>query len=89
MSQREAAKKFRVTLYEYRKWETDTVPYPRQLLDIGKLKQHEACFIARRREGLTLTELSECVGISVNWLCEIERGEQPADKLVKYWKSRR
>ena len=82
-SQREAAADYGVTLYCYRRWEDDEEKPPGVAL--GKLLPHEACFIRRRRAGITLAQLAATLGVSRWWLCKMEYGKANTDRLVAHW----
>jgi DNA-binding XRE family transcriptional regulator len=52
----------------------------------GSLTENEIATIKRRREGMTQPELAEELGISVNWLCRMEKGSAPMNEdLREYW----
>lgn len=63
---------------EYHEWALTCPP-------IGKLELHEECFLLRRRQGLTLRELSRMIGLSIWWICQIEQGKAPVGTLRDYW----
>lgn len=85
-SQDEAGARLGVSRYRYRKWESDeyTDPGPPRA-NIGALKPFESCLIRRRRAGVSLAELAEAVGVTRWWLCQMEGGDAPADRLVAFW----
>jgi transcriptional regulator with XRE-family HTH domain len=85
-SQLDAADYYDVTLYRYRKWEDDAEEPPAEAKPkLGKLRDFEACHVLRVRRGVELQNLAAALDMTPNWLCEIERGRQPAAKLVRYW----
>ena len=76
-----------ITLAAYRLVEADS---PSAEFDIaapaiGKLLDYEACTILRRRDDLTLDEMSKRVGLSKFLLCQIERGKANPTTLVDFW----
>lgn len=78
-----------VTLYRYRQWEADAEETPKEhRAKLGKLHEHEACFMLRVRSGIPLRQLARRLGVTPNWLCEIEHGRQPAGRLVAYWQKK-
>lgn len=89
LSQVERAECFGVTLYGYRAWEAGTKQPPARVVPkFDKLHDYEACYVLRRRRGLALQDLATQLGMTSNWLCEIEHGRQPATKLLAHWRRR-
>lgn len=87
LSQRKAARHFRANLYSYRQWEapnSSETPSVR----LSNLKPFEVCYLRRLRAGKSLTGLASELGMTANWLCEIEHGRRPVDKLAKFWQKR-
>ena len=82
-SQREAATGFSVSLYRYRRWESDQDKPPN--VSLGQLKPHEGCFMRRRRAGISLKTLADVLGVSRWWLCQMEYGNVATDRLVQHW----
>lgn len=72
-----------ISLYRYRAWELDMGDAPK--VGIGALRPHERLFIARRRYGVSLRDLADESGLSVNWICRIERGDAPPEALERFW----
>lgn len=74
-----------MSLYEYRRLEAgelegmDRAPLP------GGLRDHERCYVARLRADLRLEDLAPKVGVTMFWLCQMERGSAPVETLVAYW----
>lgn len=85
MSQVDAAERFRVSLYHYRGWETDTRECPHEVA-VGRLELFEQCFILRRRSGLRMRKIAGKIGVSRWWVCQMERGEVDARRLVSFWR---
>lgn len=85
LSQVKAAKKAKVSLFAYRQWEQDVekAPAPK----IGKLEDHEQCYILRRRAGWTTQELADELEVCRWWLCQMERGAIDTQPLVAYWQA--
>lgn len=83
-SQAQAAKRFSMSLYAYRRIETGDAE-TRIELPIGRLEPFEVCFLRRRRTGEALHELASRMGLSRWWLCQMERGEVDAARLVTFW----
>lgn len=86
-SQVEAAKHYGCTLYSYRAFEADKTSN-REGLSVGRLANHERCFLLRKRAGLSLQALAKRLGVTPNWLVEIEHGRQSVARLAAYWKRR-
>jgi len=86
--QAQAARRHRVSLYRYRRWESgaelDEIPRPR----LGRIQAHERCLIARMRAGLTVAEFAELAGVSRWWLIRMEAGKVPVDRLLEAWSRR-
>ena len=83
-TQAKAAAEHGVHFAKYAAWEKDQgddIPS----VKVGRLEEHEQCFILRRREDLTQDALAEALGCSVNWLCMMERGDAPVARLLAYW----
>ena len=83
-TQSENAKNWDVSLYVYRRWEadiTDDIP----TVAIGKLSEQEQCFLLRKRKGQTLAATAKELDICRWWLCQMESGEAPIDRLRAYW----
>ena len=86
MSQRQMAKRHGVSLYCYRGAEAGEVagiPVP----SLGQIEPFEKCFVLRLRSGQRLAEVAADMGVSINWLSAMERGKQPAEELVSYWRA--
>lgn len=98
MSQRQAAAHHGMTLYSYRQWENDTpldaeaAGYHQERLwpklSLHRLEPWEACFILRRRSGISLEELAKTIGVSRWWLCKMEYGRENANRLIEHWRSK-
>lgn len=86
--QARAARRHRVSLYRYRRWEEgaelDGIPRPR----IGQVHEHERCMLARLRAGISVAELAKAAGVSRWWLIQMEKGEAPVDRLLAAWSRR-
>jgi transcriptional regulator with XRE-family HTH domain len=88
MSQSEAAEKFGVSLTRYQRWETGKEkPDKKYNIELkGKeLSPAERCFIARRRQGLTLAEVSEQVGYCKMWVNRMELGQLDPKPLLQFY----
>jgi len=85
-TQREEADARGVPYVMYRRWESDEGDPPNESL--GDLKDHEVCYVLRRRAGLSLSQVAAQVGCSRWWACQMETGRASSDKLIQYWKAR-
>ena len=87
-TQMKESRAYKTPVRAYRLWESDerssTAPQPR--IKIGRLKEHEQCFLLRRRRKMTLLEAAKGVGVCRWWLRRMEKGEVSADRLVEYWR---
>lgn len=86
LNQVQAAAEYGVHLDVYRDWEADrrVKDQPRKVL--GHLKNHEACFIQRRRTGLSQKQLAERLDCTRLWVNQMENDLAPCDRLVEYWR---
>lgn len=57
-----------------------------RLPPLGRLAQHEVCFILRRRAGLTQREVAAQLGRSTRWVTMMEIGEAPIRELWEFWR---
>lgn len=48
--------------------------------------ERERYWLLRRRAGLTQAEVASDLGVSRLWVCRMERGGAPADRLREYWR---
>jgi len=80
-SQRQAAKRLGVSLYRYRRWERSE-EQPPKLMPLGMLKLHEKCFLTRRRADVPAHVVALELGVSDEWLTQMEYGRQPCQKLA-------
>jgi hypothetical protein len=87
-TQADAARRHRVTYREYRALERDEqkdLPRVRRPA-IRRLRVYEWCLVRRRRAGLSLVDVSEALGVSSWWVCQMEAGTAPPDRLVQFWR---
>lgn len=84
MSQDRAAKHWGVSPWEYRLWENGERS-SQPPVKLGRLEDHEACFIARRRAGMTRLEMAKAIGMSHYPITQMERGRTSPERLVEYW----
>lgn len=86
-SQARAARRYGVSLYQYRQWENAEEPPPAGAGDsVGELEPHEWCLLERLRSGLPSTKVARAAGCSRWWLTQMERGLKPADRLLAAWR---
>jgi len=83
-TQAQAAEEQGVSLYVYRRWEADTVADAPKV-GVGRLDEYEQYFLLRKRSGRTLAETAEELDVCRWWLCQMESGEAPIDRLRDYW----
>ena len=83
-TQKEAAARFDVSLDMYSRWERglDTRA-PRQ--KIGRLEDHDVCFLYRRRSNKTQEEIATALKCCRWWVNKMEQGTAPVDDLISYW----
>ncbi|MCK5639571.1 MAG: XRE family transcriptional regulator [Gammaproteobacteria bacterium] len=83
-TQKNAAARFGVSLDMYSRWERGLDPRaPRQ--KIGRLENHEVCFLYRRRSNKTQEEIAEALDCCRWWVNKMEQGNAPCDDLISYW----
>ncbi len=83
-SQRQAADAHGISLYRFRRWESDDEVGP--VVRLGGLLEHEVCHILRRRAGIQLEDLAEELGVSRWGLCKMEYGRAASiEVLTKHW----
>lgn len=88
MTQVQAARKLGISLYEYRRLEAGELEDAERAALPGGLRDNERCYIARQRASLRLEDLAPKVGVTMFWLCQMERGTAPTETLVAYWQAR-
>jgi len=81
-----AARRHKTDVDTYRTWEQGGRGAPTPA--VGRVAEHEICFILRLRRELTLADLAPKLGVCRYWLHRMENGSAPAAQLVKYWSSR-
>ena len=82
-TQFEKAVELGMCMAQYRSMELD---HTRAVyVSLGKLEEHEAFTLLRRRKGLTKVELAERIGVSSYWLGQMEAGTAPIDRLRRFW----
>lgn len=84
LTQAEAAKKHKVSLYQYRRWEEDKQPGAPDVA-VGRLAPHEQCYVERITRGVSLAAQAKKMGISRWWLRQMERGTANPERLIAYW----
>lgn len=86
-TQDEAAARWGVSPWAYRCWERGGNGAPTGIR-LGRLADHESCFLMRRHWGMSRKECAAAMGISQGWLTQMERGQVCAEKLAEFWSSR-
>ena len=86
LSQEDAAKRQNVSLHQWRQWERGSGEAPE--VELTELQTAEKCFLLRRRARKTLKTVADEVGVTEYWLGQMERGQEPCEKLAAYWESR-
>ncbi len=82
-TQREAAKKLKVSLGAYSMMELAKVPAKR--VTIGRLAAHERCLLQRRRAGYSQVRVAKELGYCRWWVNQMEHGKIDASPLIEYW----
>lgn len=85
-TQVQEAARYGLTLAQYRDMELGNAAVPGRIgLAIGKLLDHEACYLMRRRSGLSVGEVAEEVGCCRYWFHLMETGVKDPARLIDYW----
>lgn len=84
LTQAQAAKKYKVSLFRYRAWEVDEATGVPDVA-IGVLAPHERCYVERISRGVSLAAQAKKMGISRWWLRQMERGTANPERLIAYW----
>jgi len=84
LTQSKSAKERKVSLYTYRRWEADELDAVPKV-SVGRLSEAEQCFLLRKRKGMSLADAAKEIDICRWWLCQMESGEAPIDRLLAYW----
>lgn len=89
-NQIQAAERHEVSLDMYSRWERGLDPRsPRPFLIAGELKEHETCFLTRRRAGITQKHVAVEMNYCRWWVNRMERGDAPCHDLTAYWRKRK
>lgn len=85
-NQKKAAAYYKVPYVTYNFAETGKAKnFKYKEVDLLPLKDHEKCFIFRRRAEKTQEEIATKIGCGVLWLRLQELGRVPCPKLSLYW----
>jgi len=84
-SQEEAAIRWGVSVYKYREAEAGRRREPKIRPRFTVVRDYEACFILRTRAGKSVAQMANEMKVSAWWLTQMERGDQPASDLVRFW----
>lgn len=82
-TQRQAARRLKVSLGEYSAIETGKQDAKR--VAIGRLTANERCVLQRRRAGYTQLEIAKDLGVCRWWVNQMESGRQDCTPLSSYW----
>lgn len=85
LTQAAAAKSYSVTPDRYREWEADKRKIDQPRYSAGKLKPHEVCYLLRRRAGKLQYKFAAELGVTKQWLIQMEDGRANSDRLRAYW----
>ncbi len=87
-NQEKAAKHYKVSVFDYKLAEYDVAQeFKYRRIELKEVKDHERCFIYRRRFGMTQAEVAPKVGIGKYWLRELELGKAPCSRLLTWWET--
>lgn len=87
LTQRQFAKKFKVSVSQYCRNEKGTEAKIEAVLEPAKLEAHEECFILRRRKDWTQARVAKKLKVCRNWLNLMERGLKNPEALIAFWKN--
>jgi len=82
----QAARKFKVTLYKYNRWESDVEQGPKR--HVSKLAYFEQSLLMRLRAGASVAKFARILKVSAWWLRQMEIGKVSDGRLRSYWKAR-
>lgn len=88
LNQKEAAKKFNVSLTTYSRWERGIVPFNRNICNkvrFSQLSAREKCFIYRKRCNMTLWDVAKQLKLSKYYVNLMELGKVDCDVLIWFW----
>ena len=92
-SQVKAADRFRVSRSTYGRWENEILEGPH--LNVLTLRDHERCFMYRKRAGMNQEEAAKLIktkenkeGISRWWLVQMESGRHNCGIVLDFWLDR-
>ena len=92
LSQRDMATKVKIPYRHYLSVEKGFLPenqkFPAYVTNVSKLSNLEECILLRRRAGLSQLELGKKLGVSRQWVNEMENGKQEAERLLEYWRTK-
>jgi transcriptional regulator with XRE-family HTH domain len=87
-SQRDMGDSYDMSRYSYGRKERDEKEAARLMtftMSFDELKDHEKCFILRKRKGLTQREVAALLGLSRYWINQKEVGHVDCSDLKKFW----
>lgn len=86
LTQNEMAGRFGVSRKTYSRLENAVKIKKRpDVPSVWPLRNHEQCFIMRRRSGWSQEMCADLIGISRYWYRLMEMGQVGDDKLVRFW----
>jgi DNA-binding XRE family transcriptional regulator len=92
LSQKEMAEKVKIPYRHYLSVEKGFLPenkkFPAYVMNIAKLSNLEECIILRKRSKLSQLELGKELGVSRQWVNEMEKGKQDAERLLEFWRTK-
>lgn len=88
LNQIDAARYYAVRPDTYRGWEADRRTHDQESYHAGELKPHETCYLLRRRAGKYQKDIATEMGISRQWVIQMEEGTAPVERLVAYWEAK-
>lgn len=85
LTQVQVSKIHKVGVDMYRDWEKDRRLDDQPKVDISGLKIHEEFLLLRIRANMAQSTLAKKIGITRQWVAEIESGRAPIGALQNYW----
>lgn len=87
ISQAERAAQLKIPEYLYVDYENEKRDVPKKLVPkMHKLSDIEECVLKRRRCHMTQDEVAVELGLSRLWVNRMEKGIEPADRLIAFWR---
>lgn len=86
-SQEQMAALFGIHRETYGRIERGQIPQTDDVVgDLGGLRDHEKCYILRKRAGRKQIDCAQEMGVTRFWFNQMELGKAPCEPLVEFWR---